>query len=178
MGMARSTAGATARGACGAQPSWDRCRMRRRRLTAYIGSYGIYESPKASAAAGHLPADRDAHCLPSCSCHIHNRMSGRILLVNEDGSPIETNTTAPELYEPVANDEFDSMCGTYEASAFQVWRRSSCGGSLCPCLLSSSPAGAAGLERQLALPTTSQRLGRWRASAVHTGLLPPTPVTD
>ena len=51
-------------------------------------------------------------------CHIHAGMSGRIRLVNSDGSNVTAAGKEPELYSLYQPGEFDLKCGTFEAGAF------------------------------------------------------------
>ena len=46
------------------------------------------------------------------------RMSGIIRLVGSDGNPVQANGTPPALPPLYQPDEFDTACGTYEASPF------------------------------------------------------------
>jgi len=54
-------------------------------------------------------------------CHIHSKMSGKIIIQNADGSAY-TPSTPDELtlYTPTTNDDFDTMCGTTDISAFKA----------------------------------------------------------
>jgi len=49
-------------------------------------------------------------------CHIHSKMSGKIIIKNSDGSDFDTsgldNPTELELYSPVVRDDIDATCGT------------------------------------------------------------------
>ena len=58
-------------------------------------------------------------------CHIHSKMSGKIIIKNADGSDVtQANGTAlsqPQelsLYSVPSLDTFDTMCGTTNASAY------------------------------------------------------------
>jgi uncharacterized protein (DUF305 family)/plastocyanin len=63
-------------------------------------------------------------------CHIHSRMSGRIIIKNADGSDLSTTgfacPTELDLYEPVEVDAFDADCGTYGAKDFAAGGSSAC----------------------------------------------------
>jgi len=45
-------------------------------------------------------------------CHIHSKMSGKIIILNEDGSEYSNGTEEQELYPPVTQDAHDVTCGT------------------------------------------------------------------
>jgi uncharacterized protein (DUF305 family)/plastocyanin len=58
-------------------------------------------------------------------CHIHSKMSGKIIIQNADGSPVTKadgsaldNPTEQTLYTPTTNDAFDTACGTSGASHY------------------------------------------------------------
>merc|ERR1719161_1936042 len=58
-------------------------------------------------------------------CHIHSKMSGKIIIQNADGSPVTkadgsalANPTEQTLYTPVTNDAFDKACGTTGAAPY------------------------------------------------------------
>jgi uncharacterized protein (DUF305 family)/plastocyanin len=63
-------------------------------------------------------------------CHIHSKMSGRIVIKNADGSDINTMGFACpselDLYEPASTSDFDAECGTYEAVSFSADGSSAC----------------------------------------------------
>lgn len=53
-------------------------------------------------------------------CHIHQFMSGRIKIINEDGS-LKQEAAIPELgYEYDEPSEFDSACGTFNTGQYQL----------------------------------------------------------
>jgi len=45
-------------------------------------------------------------------CHIHSKMSGKIQIVKEDGTPIDSGSDELELYDPIEHKDFDATCGT------------------------------------------------------------------
>jgi len=51
-------------------------------------------------------------------CHIHSKMSGRIIIKNADGSDYSSTSSPLTLYSPTTNDPFDMKCGTTAVSAF------------------------------------------------------------
>jgi len=51
-------------------------------------------------------------------CHIHSKMSGRIIIQNEDGSKYCSDTEEQELYAPVTRDAHDIKCGTTGTSPY------------------------------------------------------------
>jgi hypothetical protein len=51
-------------------------------------------------------------------CHIHSKMSGKIIIKNADGSNYSNGTPELNLYEPVVNDAFDTKCGTSHVSEY------------------------------------------------------------
>jgi uncharacterized protein (DUF305 family)/plastocyanin len=58
-------------------------------------------------------------------CHIHSKMSGKIIIQNADKSPATkadgsalANPTEQTLYTPTANDAFDKACGTTGAAPY------------------------------------------------------------
>merc|ERR1719428_2056655 len=53
-------------------------------------------------------------------CHIHSKMSGKIIIQNADGTPVTptANPTEQTLYTPTTNDAFDKACGTTGASPY------------------------------------------------------------
>merc|ERR1719262_1779745 len=58
-------------------------------------------------------------------CHIHSKMSGKIIIQNADGSPVTkadgsalANPTEQTLYTPVTNDALDKACGTTGAAPY------------------------------------------------------------
>jgi len=63
-------------------------------------------------------------------CHIHSKMSGRIIIKNADGSDLNTaGFSCPselDLYEPESASVFDAECGTYEAETFSADGSSAC----------------------------------------------------
>jgi hypothetical protein len=53
-------------------------------------------------------------------CHIHNKMSGRIVIIDEDSNPVVDVNDLPVLpYEYHTLSEFDAQCGTHNISAFR-----------------------------------------------------------
>ena len=53
-------------------------------------------------------------------CHIHSKMSGKIVIENADGSAYSSSSTQLSLYAPTTNAAFDTTCGTTGISPFQV----------------------------------------------------------
>jgi len=55
-------------------------------------------------------------------CHIHSKMSGKIIITDAVDSSDESFSSSDEqdLYEPVVNDEFDTKCGTTGISEYQT----------------------------------------------------------
>ena len=51
-------------------------------------------------------------------CHIHSKMSGKIIIKNEDGSDYSNGTDELPLYDPIVKDAFDKSCGTSHASKY------------------------------------------------------------
>merc|ERR1719321_441108 len=51
-------------------------------------------------------------------CHIHSRMSGKIIIQNADGSPVTNSKPEQALYAMTTNDAFDKTCGTTGASPY------------------------------------------------------------
>jgi len=51
-------------------------------------------------------------------CHIHSKMSGKIIIKNEDGSDYSNGTDELPLYDPIVKDSFDKSCGTSHASEY------------------------------------------------------------
>jgi len=60
-------------------------------------------------------------------CHIHSKMSGKIIIKNTDGTPYESSTKEKELYKPITNDSHDTKCGTTAASPYAVDGSKNCG---------------------------------------------------
>ena len=51
-------------------------------------------------------------------CHIHSKMSGKIIIQNADGSDYSNGTPELDLYEPIVKDAFDTKCGTSHISEY------------------------------------------------------------
>jgi hypothetical protein len=52
-------------------------------------------------------------------CHVHTKMSGRIVIVDSDGNPVNPTPGTPELgYEYEVPSDFDKTCGTYDTGGF------------------------------------------------------------
>jgi hypothetical protein len=51
-------------------------------------------------------------------CHIHSKMSGKIIIQNADGSDYSSSTEEQQLYVPVARDAHDVKCGTTGTSSY------------------------------------------------------------
>ena len=55
-------------------------------------------------------------------CHIHSKMSGKLIIKNADGSDLDTSQLAHpdelELYSPTEHDAFDEACGTTGAAHY------------------------------------------------------------
>jgi uncharacterized protein (DUF305 family)/plastocyanin len=58
-------------------------------------------------------------------CHIHSKMSGKIIIQNADGSAVTkadgsalANPTPQTLYAPHQNDGVDRTCGTYDSASY------------------------------------------------------------
>jgi len=51
-------------------------------------------------------------------CHIHSKMSGKIIIVNNDGTKLTSASEEQILYEPVTRSTFDTNCGTTGASPY------------------------------------------------------------
>jgi len=51
-------------------------------------------------------------------CHIHSKMSGKIIILNEDGSEYSNGSEEQELYAPVTQDAHDMKCGTTAAAPY------------------------------------------------------------
>jgi len=60
-------------------------------------------------------------------CHIHSKMSGKIIIKNTDGTPYVSETEEKELYKPAVNDAHDTKCGTTHTSAYAVDGSNACG---------------------------------------------------
>ena len=45
-------------------------------------------------------------------CHIHSKMSGKIVIKNADGSAYTNSKSTKSLYDPVSRATFDKTCGT------------------------------------------------------------------
>jgi len=66
-------------------------------------------------------------------CHIHSKMSGRILIQNADGSAVTKadgspllNPTPLKLYAPTSRGAFDARCGTFDTGAYAPGSASAC----------------------------------------------------
>jgi len=59
-------------------------------------------------------------------CHIHSKMSGKIVIQNADGSAYSNGSTELALYEPTVNDEFDTKCGTSHVSEYADGAKNEC----------------------------------------------------
>lgn len=65
-------------------------------------------------------------------CHIHSKMSGKLIIQNADGT-VYTPTLIPQqlpLYSPVERDAWDMMCGTTGASVYSSNGPKTCGGEM------------------------------------------------
>lgn len=52
-------------------------------------------------------------------CHVHTKMSGRIVIVNAEGQPVNPNPNTPSLgYDYHVPSEFDKQCGTYDTGEY------------------------------------------------------------
>jgi len=51
-------------------------------------------------------------------CHIHSKMSGKIIIQKEDGTAYTNENAELALYTPTANDAFDTNCGTSHTSEY------------------------------------------------------------
>lgn len=65
-------------------------------------------------------------------CHIHSKMSGKIQIVNDDGTPYDSGSDELDLYEPITHDEFDTTCGTTATADYQEGGSRDCGISFFP----------------------------------------------
>jgi len=52
-------------------------------------------------------------------CHIHTKMSGRIVVVDAAGNPVNPTPGAPALYSHYIPSAFDRTCGTFDTDGFQ-----------------------------------------------------------
>lgn len=59
-------------------------------------------------------------------CHIHSKMSGKIVIKNDDGSDYSNATEEQPLYEPTVNDAFDAKCGTSHVSEYADGAKNEC----------------------------------------------------
>merc|ERR1712241_496954 len=65
-------------------------------------------------------------------CHIHSKMSGKIKILNADGTPYESGSDELDLYDPITHDEFDETCGTTATADYQEGGSRDCGISFFP----------------------------------------------
>lgn len=66
-------------------------------------------------------------------CHLHSKMSGKIIIQNADGSPATkadgsalANAKQLDLYSPFVNDPVDRTCGTYDAASYTGKGKNAC----------------------------------------------------
>lgn len=59
-------------------------------------------------------------------CHIHSKMSGKIVIQNADGSAYSSESAELALYEPIVKDNFDTMCGTSHVSEYADGAQNEC----------------------------------------------------
>jgi len=59
-------------------------------------------------------------------CHVHRGMSGRIVVVDDQGKAVNTEPGTPELYDHQGPSEFDAACGTFGTGDYQR------GTNMCP----------------------------------------------
>ncbi len=59
-------------------------------------------------------------------CHIHSKMSGKILIKNADGTDYTSGSEELDLYEATVNDDFDKMCGTSHTSEYAEGGENEC----------------------------------------------------
>jgi hypothetical protein len=59
-------------------------------------------------------------------CHIHSKMSGKILIKNADGTDYTNGSLQSPLYAPTTNDDFDKMCGTSHISEYADGGKKEC----------------------------------------------------
>jgi len=59
-------------------------------------------------------------------CHIHSKMSGKIVIKNGDGTDYSNGSDELELYEPTVNDAFDANCGTSDVSEYADGAKNEC----------------------------------------------------
>ena len=64
-------------------------------------------------------------------CHIHSKMSGKIVISTVDGSRFEPtlNPTELELYSPVVRSAIDATCGTTGVAPYTYGQSMACSGS-------------------------------------------------
>ena len=64
-------------------------------------------------------------------CHIHSKMSGKIVISTVDGSRFEPtlNPTELELYSPVVRSAIDATCGTTGVAQYTYGQSMACSGS-------------------------------------------------
>jgi len=59
-------------------------------------------------------------------CHIHSKMSGKIVIKNEDGTAYTNGKAELPLYAPTVNDAFDTKCGTSHTSEYADGAKNEC----------------------------------------------------
>ena len=60
-------------------------------------------------------------------CHIHSKMSGKIQIMNADGSKFTNAKAEKLLYSPPTIDPVDSVCGTTNVAPYAGAGSSDCG---------------------------------------------------
>ena len=72
-------------------------------------------------------------------CHIHSKMSGKIIIQNADGSAVTqaggaalANPTPLSLYAPTSNGAFDATCGTTGAGDYSTGGSLACAATFVP----------------------------------------------
>lgn len=59
-------------------------------------------------------------------CHIHSKMSGNVVIKNEDGTAYTNGKADLPLYVPTVNDAFDTKCGTCHTSEYADGAKNEC----------------------------------------------------
>jgi hypothetical protein len=59
-------------------------------------------------------------------CHIHSKMSGRIVLLEANGTRVRGQGQAVPLYEPAVADPVDQVCGTFGLAPYAPGRERAC----------------------------------------------------
>lgn len=59
-------------------------------------------------------------------CHIHSKMSGKIIIKNTDGSDYSSGSEELSLYAPTVSDAFDTKCGTSHVSEYADGAENEC----------------------------------------------------